>query len=264
MRTRAALLVAWSRALRVRACSIDDAEVAVAGSDERADEVLRELLLDVAMSPGSIQLALPVPGDVRGLPGAGPWTAAALDAGEAVVTGASVFVPVVEAHGNAIEGFTTYTQWSVFERVGPPAPTPPLAGLADADRSLRAALNDAVELLGHVDVARWSPELAEAVADIRTLRKGGDDFASSLPRSYGPQARELLARARVVGRIIDAALSSSTELIHAQAGRDRAHALQGLAGTVREAICAAINEGDGEWVVPRGSSLQTDAAEPHS
>jgi hypothetical protein len=251
VRTRAALLVAWSRAVRTHACPLNEAVSAVEDSDELVQFVAgdqrrdaRDVLIELAAAPGRVELALPVPGDVRGLPGTGPWTAPALDAGEAVVTSESVLVPIVQAHGNEIEGYATYTYWHLHERTGPPTPVTATAGLAEADRHLRGAMNDAVDLLADIEVARWSPELAEAVADIRTQRRGGDDFASALPRSYGPQARELLARARVVDRIINAAMSPETELLDAAGAMQRAQALRGLQTSVREAVCAAINEGD--------------------
>lgn len=271
VKTRAAVLVAWVRAMRGHACTLDDAAAEIMAGDEHVafermgpdgeHPVLRDVLLELVAQTGPIELALPVPGDVRGLPGAGSWTAPALDAGEAVVTHASVLVPVVEAFGNDIEGYTTVTRWQIHDRSAVMAQPRPHAGIAEADRELRAALTTAVDHLAGVDVARWSPELAEAVADIRTLRRSGDPFASGLPRSYGPQARELIARAGVVERIIDAANSAATTLLDSVNGIERARALNGLAASVRESICAGINEGDSEWRAPGAGATITDQAQ---
>lgn len=268
MRTRAAVLVAWSRAARMHACTLDEAIAEIDGDDElvtfnRAGITVstRDALVDLAACTGPIDLALPVPGDVRGLPGAGPWTALALDTGEAVVTGVEVLVPVIEAHGNDVEGYSTFTRWEIFAREVSATQAMPRAGLSEADRELRLALTNAVDLLAAVDVARWSPELAEAVADIRSQRRGVDHFASTLPRSYGPHARELLARARVVERIIEAALSIETTLLDSASTLERNRALAGVAASVRASICAALNEGDHEWTTERARLQTNDPAQ---
>ena len=239
MKTRAASFVAWTRAHLAGTATAEQVERAVRGMDESVEvrsetgqllTITNALSVWVAEGWGAPSLALPVPGDPRGLAGPGPSTVAALEAREAVVSARMVLVPTVEAYGNAIEGFTTLSTWQLFalEAAHVALPRP---GVREADRDLRAAMLEAVEALSRQTQSQWSPELAEAVADIRTLRKDGEPFASSLPTLYSPAARELVARAMVIQRIVELADPSTSP---------RELAL--LAGAVRNAVCAGINE----------------------
>lgn len=252
MKTRAALLVVWQRALLSGACSFDAAVAEISAGDESTTFSLGESTWDSAEALGEwmdrgwgrASLALVEPGDPRGLPGAGPWSAAALLAGEAVVTRGAVLVPEISAHGNQIEGFTTITSWSIYERSDATGPLTMDVGLSELDRVLRDMLNDAVSALAQIDVAKWSPELAEAIADIRTMRRRGDYFATALPAVYTAQARELISRARIVLRIVEAATGQPESLLDAEEGRARSRALDGLRRAARDAIVGAINFGD--------------------
>src|SRR5688572_29482341 len=94
---RSARLVTWARAWRAGTVSYDD----VADETEREEEhlvadapdtwtdvPLREAIRTMSkLHPDEIRLVLPLPGDPRGLPGLGPFTSGALDAGEAVLAG---------------------------------------------------------------------------------------------------------------------------------------------------------------------------------
>src|SRR5688572_21717910 len=95
---RSALLVAWARAWRLGLASYDEVIDETCGSDEPHDvtglpgrlqpQPLAEALSALARtSPDDLRLVLPTPGDPRGLPGPGPFTAAALLAGEGALCG---------------------------------------------------------------------------------------------------------------------------------------------------------------------------------
>lgn len=265
MKTRAATFVAWMRACTSGAVSREALMQAVLGDDEsveirsaaRSTLPLEEVLAAwAAESWGEPRLVLGVSGDPRGLPGPGPATSAALAAGEAVVADRVVLVPQVEAFGNPIEGFTTLTTWHLHE-VSEPAVRAPSVGIGEADRELRSAMLEAVELLASMSHAQWSPELADAVDDIRTLRRDGEPFASSLPRIYSPTARELVARAVVVDRIVEIAHRDEGSLLHSGDAERRQRALGALAHAVRAAMVEAINE---PHPVVQPAASRTDAA----
>ncbi len=100
-------------------------------------------------------LAWPTPGDPVGLGGPPALNAAALEAGEAAVGAADAFVPRREG---AVIVWTRH----------PTAPRQ-LTDVGEADRRLRAALVDAAARLAGLDVARWRPEVADALMDLRRL-----------------------------------------------------------------------------------------------
>ena len=115
MRVRSGVLAAWTSAWLAGEAAYDDVVARVTGDDEPhrvtglpgsdgdtplgwALPVLRE------RSPEGVQAVLPVAGDPRGLPGPGPFTTAALAAGEAVVGRGIGLVPTVTAHLNMAKG----------------------------------------------------------------------------------------------------------------------------------------------------------------
>src|SRR5215468_10396820 len=102
---RSTRFVAWTRAWRAGLVPLDDICDEIAGDEEHmvadtpgswTDLTLCEALPVLAkLHPDEIRLVLPAPGDPRGLPGPGPFTGAALEAGEAVVAGRLGLVPEV-------------------------------------------------------------------------------------------------------------------------------------------------------------------------
>src|SRR6185295_19230788 len=105
---RSTRFVAWVRAWRAGLVPYDELADEIAGDEEHlvadapgtwTDVPLRTGLPTLAkLHPDSIRLVLPAPGDPRGLPGPGPFSGAALLAGEAVVTPELGLVPEVRSH----------------------------------------------------------------------------------------------------------------------------------------------------------------------
>src|SRR5690349_23166105 len=121
---RSARLVTWARAWRAGTVSYDDVADETEGGEEHlvadapdtwTDIPLREAVRVLAkLHPDDIRLVLPAPGDPRGLPGPGPFTGAALEAGEAVMTPDFGVVPEVRRHTSG-SGMTFETvSWRGF------------------------------------------------------------------------------------------------------------------------------------------------------
>lgn len=169
-------------------------------------------------------LALPIPGHPIGLAGPPTFNEAALETGEAVVlTGADIgLVPAYV--GPAV-------QWTVW-----PATSPLPADFGEADRGLRTALIEAAESLAALDVAKWKPEVADALMDIRRIGSGkGDDLAPG----YEARAVKTAATARRCLAIADAALEDDGAAVTGAEADARRRTLLGLGAAARRALVAA-------------------------
>jgi hypothetical protein len=166
-------------------------------------------------------LALPGPGDPVGLGGPADSSAAALEAGEAVVAGEFGLVP--RRVGAAVE-------WTAYH-----AERRQLTDVGEADRMLRRTLQEAAGALADLDVARWRPEAADALMNLH--------HPPRLRPPPGTPARcvDLAARSLQAGAIVALALEddggalSSTEI-----GLRRA-ALQPLEAAARRGLVAACS-----------------------
>ncbi len=243
---RSASLVGWVRSWRAGLISYDEVgdevrtwggEHLIAGLPGREDE--RPLADGLAalsrLHPDEVRLVLPAPGDPRGLPGAGPFADAALEAGEAVLCGGlGGLVPSESVH---VSG--SGDRWAVVRWQGHPVPpgrADPLTP-ADADHELTVALRDSLDALRRLDLARAGPDLATAVAALRR-----DTDQADLPAGYGERARRLYARATtVVGIIGLAAADAPGAAVSAYEAAERDAALRPLAAAARRAVAAAVN-----------------------
>lgn len=210
---------------------VDDLPLTQAVARLRADGVVR------------LRLVLPAPGDVVGLPGPGAFAAAALTACEGVLAlradGSGIgLVPVVTAHGSAYDGTVTTVLWTAYD-VSVPGPEPgPF--LHDAEHDLRRGVLECVELLKSLDVARWRPEVAGALQDLRKeARRGIED--DELPGSYSIRARQLLVQARQLAGVLDLATVDAGGAVDTRETAAREQALRGLEHLVRRARVAAYN-----------------------
>lgn len=166
----------------------------------------------------SIGLALPVEGDPVGLGGPTDFNAAALTHGQAAVsdTGRG-WVPVGQG----------WERWTTQRR--------PLTDLGEADRSLRAALLSTANALAALDVARWRPEAADALMNLR--------HTTPLPFPTGVPARcvDLAQRALQAEGIVELALADDGAAVSASQMMLRQDALAGLDRAARRALVAACS-----------------------
>jgi hypothetical protein len=237
MQSTAALrFTVWTNAMLHGDCDPDTAARHILGEDvghhvsglpAHPDPATLPVALNLLRRSGGRDafLALPVPGHPVGLAGPPAFNEAALDAGEAVVVAGEDAVGLVPAYvGPAV-------QWQVH-----PARQPPPADLGEADRTLRAALVEAAEALAALDVARWKPEIADELIDIRKIGSGRDD---ALAPGYDGRAIRTAATARRCLAIADAALADDGGAITAGDAEARRRAVLDLATAARQALVAA-------------------------
>jgi hypothetical protein len=253
---RSALLAAWASAWAAGDATLTDvAERATAHDDahtvEGVDPLDDRLPVDRALTrlrAGGAQtwrVVLPAPGDLVGLPRPGPFTRTATLASEGVLalrgdgTGTGL-VPRITAHGSAFDGTVTTVHWTAYAvEVG--ADQGPF--LHDAEHDLRRGISEVVEVLQDLEVARWRPEIADALMDMRKqARRGVSD--DDLPGGYPARARDLLTRARQLGTVVELALEDAGGAIDTHSTEERERALRRLGGLVRRATVAAYNSYD--------------------
>lgn len=202
------------------------------------DVSLREALAAFSkLHPDEIRLVLPAPGDPRGLPGPGPFTGAALLAGEGLLAGSLGVVPELRTHTSGSGDTFSTVLWRVFPIDPALAPTHATPGTAEAESELATVLADSTARLARLDIAQWRPELAGALAALRRPDNGTD-----LPPGFDPRARRLYARASVLDQVL--ALAEHTApggAINEYEARQRDEALRPLTAACRRALVAACN-----------------------
>jgi hypothetical protein len=168
-------------------------------------------------------LALPVAGDPLGLGGPGEFNSAALAAGEAVVaTGTEAgLVPV------RVGGSVTWTEHPAQRRQVP--------DVGEADRALRSALLEAADELARLDVARWRPEVADELTDLRHPRP------VAAPPGVPTRCLTLAGRGMQAMTIVELALEDDGGALSASEVEQRRSALVGLERAGRRALVAACS-----------------------
>jgi hypothetical protein len=243
VRVRSGVFAAWASAWLAGEAAYDDVVARVTGVDEPhrvaglpgadgetplgwALPVLRE------RSPEGVRVVLPVAGDPRGLPGPGPFTTAALAAGEAVVGRGIGLVPAVTEHGS-VQDRTCTVRWTAYGVVDP---VPDPLTVAEAEHDLTAATREAASALAALDVASWRPEVADGLA---RMRRG---VTPDLPPGHEARAVRLLASADRLAAVLElAAADSPGGAVNGAEARARDAALRPLATAVRRARQAAYN-----------------------
>jgi len=149
-----------------------------------------DLLVDVRRAGASgAGLALPAEGDPVGLGGPPAFTALALDAGSAVVIADAGTGLVPEWLDNRV----TFRRMTALPRQVP--------DLGEADRGLRLALSTTADTLADLDVARWRPEVADQLMDLR--RPVLDAPPPGVPALCGALASRSLRAVTIVGLALD-------------------------------------------------------------
>lgn len=245
-----AALVGWTTAWLAGAASHDDAVAVIQGPTlhgvvglpgEPGETTLGWALgrLRVAGVTG-LRMVLPVPGDIVGLPGPATLRAAALSAGQAAVClGADLaLVPLTERHESPFDGTVTTVRWTCHAAEALPPYTEPTA--AEAEYALRAAVREAVSALAELDVARWRPELAGPLQELREAARTGR-HARDLPPGYSGRASGLLVLADSVGTVVQMAAEDEGSAVTSAEMRSRTEALRELGHAARRARVAAYN-----------------------
>jgi hypothetical protein len=244
---RSSRFVAWVRAWRAGLVPYDDVAAEIAGDEEHlvadapgawTDVPLAEGISSLSkLHPDEVRLVLPAPGDPVGLPGPGPFTGAALVAGEGVLASGLGLVPEVRSHTSG-SGMTFETVlWRCYALPSPAATAHLEPTAAEAEAELAQAMAEATRALTKLDVAQWRPELAGALAALRRPDNGTD-----LPAGYDPRARRLYARSSVLARVL--ALAEHAAPGGAVTGyemQQRDAALRPLVTACRRALVAACN-----------------------
>lgn len=217
----------------VDAVTQDDAPHVVSGLG--LDVVpLRDVLAIWRREAVSVRLVLPVPGDVRGVPGPAEFRSAAIDAGEAVCGGSLGIVPEVTEHYPS--SAPPSVVWEAF--VVEPVPTDYVA-LADVQYELTTAIRDAATALTAADVAGGAADIADALHD---ARRAGESL--NLPPNFPSRAVALLAQAERMQAVLELATDDPAGGAVDRFGMSaRDSALRPLAMAVRRARLAGYNAG---------------------
>lgn len=168
-------------------------------------------------------LALPAPGDPAGLAGPPAFNERALETGQAVVvTGSGLgLVPEPSPHGIA---------WRAQ-----PAHEPPPPDLSQAGSDLRRQLMETTQRLVELDVARWRPEIADVLSDLR------HDNAAPLPPRLGSRRVETVDRALLCREVVGLAVTHEGGAVTAAEIEARRLALVPLDRAARHALVAACS-----------------------
>jgi hypothetical protein len=242
---RSVLLALWLRDLSDRSAAPEGVRRAVRAieEDDEPHQVvggpapgLVDLLGHWAGTRSTVVATLPAPGDPAGVPAAAATPA--LDAGECVLVertdGAWALVPEVEVFGSALEPGHMVTwhmhpvpEWSVrfLGSLGSPA---------EAERDLRDALREATGALASLDVARWRPDAAEAIARLR----GEDIPVWALPDGVEQRRLRVLSLAVRLRGIVALATADDGGAVNLWQADQRSTALREVDRAARRALSA--------------------------
>lgn len=219
---------AWLRGTVVTDLLVDaviggDATHTVADPFQGTDTLVGGLARLRAEGATSFGAAFPAEGDPVGLGGPAPFNAAALEAGSAVVVGGAGLGLVPQRTGAAVA-------WVLH-----PAGRRQLPDVGEADRGLRAALLESASALAALDVARWNPEVADRLMNLRHRP------ALAAPDGVPARCVDLAARGLQATGIAALALEDDGGAVSAYEMTARREALLPLERAGRRALVAACS-----------------------
>lgn len=221
---------AWLRGqvvtdLLIDAVIKDDATHAVAGlpGAEGTETLVAGLGRLRALGATSFGATFPAEGDPVGLGGPAAFNADSLEAGESVVVAGSGLGLVPHRTGAAVI-------WTVH-----PAERRQLPDVAEADQQLRLALIESADALARLDVARWRPEIADRLLNLRHRE------SVAAPDGVPPRCADLAGRGLQALDIADLALDDDGGTVSAAEVVAREAALRPLARAGRRALVAACS-----------------------
>lgn len=179
----------------------------------------------------ALRLALPVPGDVRGLAGPAEFRTVAMDAGQAVYGndfGVTVLAgpPTPSSAGPEV----------VWHRAEAAEPAPDPLSIADAEHELTEAIRETASVLARTGATSWLPDIAPALSN---ARRAGERL--HLPASHPPRAVRLIAQAERLTAVFAVVDADDTGPLTAAAASERSQALAPLRVAVRRALLAGYN-----------------------
>ena len=195
----------------------------VTTSDVGAPGVERLLLTLGRSGATGLGIALPVEGDLLGLGGPVDLNGAALDAGGALVS----YPADVAAVPWTVGAGTTWTLYSANRRQ--------LPDVGEADRALRRATLEGAQRLADLDVARWSPDTADAFDDLRHPPE------VHAPPGTPAQSVALAVRGVLMEAVVRTALADHGGAVSAAEVMARRDALDELSRHARRALVAACS-----------------------
>jgi hypothetical protein len=221
--------VAWWLTAWLRSDESTDSLLEVLDGHGVAGESSLDLLGSIrTLGVDGAGLALPAPGDPVGLGGPAEFNHAALDRGEAVVVGRLGLVPgMAGAHG-----------WSCL-----PAAPRQVPDLHEASTGMRRVLLESANALAALDVARWRPEVADLLTDLRDI----PDLAA--PRGIPDVCLDLAARGVLARTVVALALQDDGAALSVHDADQRRALLAPLDAAGRRALVAACSP---EAWPPRG------------
>lgn len=239
---RSGPLAAWARAWIAGSVSLDQVLDAVRGDDAPhlarnvpgldGDVELRDVLVTWRRTAARPELRLPVPGDVRGLPGPRDFRADALEIGESVVAAGLGVVP--HAIDHAPSSAPTDVVWHAYACDEPPVDH---LDLRESQHDVTSAIRESASALARADVAGSSRAVTDLLGG---ARRAGDRL--NLPPGHPGPAVALLAQAERLQAVLDLVSADPQGGAVDRSGIAARHdALRPLATAVRRARVAAYN-----------------------
>lgn len=203
-------------------------------SDLAAPTRLATVLIDWRRARVDVRVVLPVPGDVRGVPTAPDFLAAALTAGQGVYGGGIGLVPTTTVAGPSSAPPTV--RWQAYA-VDEPGADP--LQINETEHELAQAMRETTTLLRE---AQLGGVRGVDPARLDRLRRVGEDFQFA-PGFVG-RAAALVTQAERLDAMLDLAGADSIGGAIDRTGISvRADALHGLRRTVRRARLAGYHNG---------------------
>lgn len=182
---------------------------------------LVELLsLTKATGVSRIGVALPAEGDPYGLGGPQAFNAAAIEAGEALLIGETGLVPHED------EGIEWLAHAAARRQPG---------DVGEMDRNLRSTVLEAADALARLDVARWRPDVADELLDLRA------QVPLDAPDAIPPVCVRLAGTALRMLHICDLALADDGGAVSASEAELRRAAVLPLERAARRALATACS-----------------------
>lgn len=221
----------WAEAHEVRTADDDLASrLDLPGPDETPTGPA--MLLAALRKAGVVsgELILPVPGDVRGVDGAGPFSQHALRCGEAVVLPDAQLGLVPQQVADGVMRWTVYALGDL-----PPAEHLPIG---EAEHGMASAMREAASTLIDLDIAKRRPGVRDEIAETVSSRP-----KPPWPEDVSQRPLRVLQRASEVEAILWVATDDAPGgALSASATRARMDALRPLFDSVRAARRSAVAE----------------------